>query len=120
MCVGSIPTRGAKMETHNRGKMKTKQKLADLESINQELERDIAFLERRVSELTGKILDLSKEPTLGDMFHKFKRHQPKYGGDVCFDFWPITDWFRLRVSKWNPGKYFQLCVGPLRLEFYEN
>lgn len=45
-----------------------------------------------------------------------KRH---YAGCISLDFWPIREMFRLSFSKWNPGKYAQLVVGPIRIDFFE-
>lgn len=44
------------------------------------------------------------------------RHQK--AGTICFDFWPLSDWYRLSLKKWNPGCYAQLCVGPLRVDWF--
>lgn len=43
----------------------------------------------------------------------------EFAGDISFDFWPLSDWTRLTKSGWKPGNYFQLCIGPIRIEFYE-
>jgi hypothetical protein len=46
-----------------------------------------------------------------------KNRKPK-AGVVSFDFWPLRDWFRLSYDKWNPGRATQLCIGPIRLDWY--
>lgn len=43
-----------------------------------------------------------------------------YAGSVSFDFWPPSDWFRLNLSKFSSGRYFQAMIGPIRLDFYED
>lgn len=43
-----------------------------------------------------------------------------YAAALCLDLWPLSDWFRLRFDRFKPGRYFQLCVGPIRLDFYED
>lgn len=42
----------------------------------------------------------------------------KKAGSVSFDFFPLSDWYRLSYNKWNPGMYTQLCVGPLRIDWF--
>lgn len=46
--------------------------------------------------------------------------ESKYAGCISFDFWPISDWLRLDLKKWEPGRYFQVNIGPMRLDFFEN
>ncbi len=41
-------------------------------------------------------------------------------GCLSFDFWPLSDWVRLSLYRWEPGKAFQLCIGPCRLDWFEN
>lgn len=48
-----------------------------------------------------------------------KTPRRKHAGCLTFDFWPLSDWFRLNLCRWNPGKAFQLCIGPIRLDFFE-
>lgn len=38
-------------------------------------------------------------------------------GSVAIDFWPPTEWFRFRWSPWKPGRYAQLCIGPIRIDW---
>lgn len=47
------------------------------------------------------------------------KQKAKYAASLCFDFWPLEDWRRLSFSAWNPGRYMQLTVGPIRLDFFE-
>lgn len=49
---------------------------------------------------------------------KKTRREPKYAADIALDFWPPSDWVRFSLSKFRPGRYFQVCIGPLRMEFY--
>lgn len=39
---------------------------------------------------------------------------------ISFDPWPLMEWKRLSYSKYNPGKYMQICVGPLRLDWFQS
>lgn len=34
------------------------------------------------------------------------------------DLWPIRDWFRFGYKGYNPGKYSQLTIGPLRIDYF--
>lgn len=86
-------------------------KIKELEEVIVDYQEDIEFLERRISELVDKIaLQVLPEPA----------SKKKYGGSLVFDFWPPRDWFRFSINKWGPGKYFQLCVGPIRLDFWQD
>lgn len=46
--------------------------------------------------------------------------KPKHKHALCvsFDLWPISDFWRFNYTPYQPGYYFQLCLGPLRLDFY--
>lgn len=48
-----------------------------------------------------------------------KKARKNYCGVLSFDFWPLTDWLRLKLYRWSPGKAFQACVGPVRFDFFE-
>lgn len=37
---------------------------------------------------------------------------------IAFDPWPLMEWKRLSYSSYNPGKYMQICVGPLRVDWF--
>lgn len=52
------------------------------------------------------------------LFRRIKDHEPQYAADLAFDFWPLSDWFRFSVMRYRPGQYFQVCIGPIRFEFY--
>lgn len=56
-------------------------------------------------------------PKNTDLKKTKKERKPK-AGVVSFDFWPLRDWFRLSYDKWNPGMAAQLCVGPLRIDWF--
>jgi hypothetical protein len=47
-----------------------------------------------------------------------KKEKMKKAGVVSFDFWPLSDWFRFNYNKWTPGMATQLCIGPIRLDWY--
>lgn len=49
-----------------------------------------------------------------------REEMSQLSGDICFDFWPPSDWKRFSLKKWKPGRYFQLCIGPIRVEVFEN
>lgn len=49
-----------------------------------------------------------------------KRPEPKYSVCATLDVWPPRDWWRFKLDRWNPGRYFQLCVGPIRIDVFEN
>lgn len=46
-----------------------------------------------------------------------KKKNPK-AGVVSFDFWPWRDWFRLSYNRWHPGQAAQLCIGPVRVDWF--
>lgn len=49
--------------------------------------------------------------------------RPWYGwkfGSVSFDFWPPREWLRLDYRPWGPGKYAQLCIGPIRIDWADS
>lgn len=50
--------------------------------------------------------------------NRLKKLFSGYAGDIAIDWWPPSDWFRFSVSKWRPGQYFQLVIGPVRFEFF--
>ena len=77
--------------------------IQSLEEENLLLEREIHALEQIVNEL--KLRNMTKK---------------QYAGALSFDFWPPKDWIRLGIDKWDPGKYFQLTFGPIRLDFWQD
>lgn len=72
----------------------------------------------RLSSIQPVLLSGSKELVNKIKIVKLKR-EPKYAADIAIDFWPPRDWFRFRVSPYNPGRYAQINIGPLRAEFYQ-
>lgn len=38
---------------------------------------------------------------------------------IALDLWPPSEWFRFKWYGWNPGRYAQLYIGPLRVDFFE-
>lgn len=46
--------------------------------------------------------------------------QPKYSVCITLDVWPPRDYLRFKLYRWNPGKAFQLCVGPIRIDVFAN
>lgn len=81
----------------------------DLKEENQHLVTDVRLLNDRIGRLYAD-LTRSTEVT------KPKKY-PK-AGVVSFDFWPLSDWFRLTLHRWNPGQSFQLCIGPIRVDWF--
>lgn len=73
-----------------------------------ELENEVQFLEDRI-----EILKNAPTPTITK-----PKKKNRYAGSLSFDFWPPSDWARFGVTNWNPGKYFQLYIGPIRLDIY--
>jgi len=76
------------------------------DEIIQELQDTINNLEIEIIELDRKLRSVKR-----------KR---KYAGCICFDFWPLKDWVRFYHKKWQPGYYWQLCIGPIRIDFWED
>lgn len=57
-----------------------------------------------------------------DLFEYKKANETKratYASSFTFDLWPLSDWLRLSFKRFKPGRYFQLCLGPFRFDFYE-
>lgn len=94
------------------------------EALAQDLldkDKSINGLENLANTLQMKNNKLASELyTLRREVEKLQAKTKKYpkAGSVSFDFWPWRDWFRLSYSKWNPGKYAQLCIGPLRIDWF--
>lgn len=44
----------------------------------------------------------------------------KKAGVISIDFWPPSDWWRLHYHGWRSGQYAQLCIGPLRIDWFNN
>lgn len=77
----------------------------------EELEADYQSL---VRDYDRKCLEVY-EKTTGTI-----QKQRKYAMTFSLDLWPLKDWFRLSVSPFQPGRYFQLCIGPFRIDFFED
>lgn len=84
--------------------------IRQLKEEKAELEHDVEFLEKRISELVNRPPEKPEKT----------KKSSKYAADLSFDFWPPSDWLRLSLKKWKPGRYFQLCIGPLRFEVFES
>lgn len=57
-----------------------------------------------------------------DLFEYKKASEPTkvaYAASLSLDIWPLSDWARLGIDRFNPGRYFQLRLGPIRFDFYE-
>lgn len=39
---------------------------------------------------------------------------------ISLDLWPLGEWWRFNWKGWNPGKYAQLNIGPLRVDFFQS
>lgn len=78
------------------------------------LDEEIVHLRAMVKEFQAEASQLDKI-----LKAEKRKNNRKYAGCLSFDFWPISDWFRLNLYRWNPGKAFQLCIGPIRLDFFE-
>lgn len=97
------------------------EKILELQYTVEALEDEIVYLKDVIHdkdlELYNMALDDEEESFL-DQIRALKNRQPKYAGDVAFDFWPLRDWFRVSVKPWRPGQYFQVVIGPIRFEVY--
>lgn len=47
-----------------------------------------------------------------------KRKRYSKAGVISFDFWPPRDWFRLSYHPWKQGMAAQLCIGPIRIDWF--
>jgi hypothetical protein len=96
-------------------KKKNQEKLLSLQFQLEAANDEIASLNAEISRLTvQKILDQNNTKKE----KKKTRKNPKYCSDLAFDWWPPRDWLRFSITKWAPGQYFQICLGPLRFEFF--
>lgn len=85
------------------------QGIMDKIHVIHEQDEVIKELERTIYELQ-RMIQVNSVPT----------PRKKYAGCLTLDFWPLSDWFRLKLYRWNPGKAFQLCIGPIRMEFFQS
>lgn len=83
--------------------MTEKRKLAD---VDQEV-RDIA---RILPQLAERIRRLEEAADT---------RRPEVNVCLSLDLWPPSQWLKLSFSPWEPGKYLQTCVGPVRLDVFE-
>jgi regulator of replication initiation timing len=81
---------------------------------NKSLKKKIRLLSEQNTQLLTELRDI--RVAMREM-KPLKRKHPK-GGVVSFDFWPPSDWFRLKYDKWTPGMAAQLCIGPLRIDWF--
>lgn len=108
-----------------------KEKIAQLETNLLHLEKEYKALVREYNSKTRRNIApaIPHYPPVSfwkKIFKKIKDEKsgnilpakPKHAADMALDIWPIRDWFRLSYSPWNPGKYTQICIGPLRMEFF--
>ena len=93
-------------------------KIKRLEEELLDLHAELSDLETAYDNLEKEFLKKTSELRLYNLSTTSKRPFKNYAGSISFDFWPPRDWFRFDVSRWNPGKYFQITVGPLRFDFY--
>lgn len=95
--------------------------IEDLEDQVTCLERDYEDLSAEYYKRCNELMALTPvvpEPPVKKLISKIKSRQPKYAGGVCLDLWPLSDWVRFSYKKFHPGQYFQICVGPIRIEWY--
>lgn len=90
------------------------QNIMDKIHVIHEQEEEITRLWTMVKEFQAEAHQLDQ------MIKAQKTKRKNYAGVLSFDFWPLGDWFRLNLYRWNPGKAFQLCIGPFRLDFFES
>ena len=84
-------------------------KILDKIEIINEQDEELRDLRNALIELRHK-----KDPQIP--FPKKVKH--KKGGVVSLDIWPPSDWFRLNYNSWDPGMAAQLCVGPVRIDWF--
>ena len=97
--------------------------VSELEDTINSLEWIIQQKKNRIVELIAENdrLTLTYEPYEPPKEKKEKKKKlPKWGGTVSFDFWPISDWVRLSYKPYKSGKYAQICIGPLRIDWFAN
>lgn len=69
--------------------------------------------------LRSALINTSPVPKASRIRSFFRgRKAPRKNASITLDLWPLRDWFRFSYSPWNPGKYAQLCVGPVRIDFF--
>lgn len=102
------------MDEKNRKAFKKMTKDQLIETIDQ-LNRDCEYWSKCYRETAKNIIQqaaITPEPK-----------RPWYGwkyGSVSFDFWPPKDWLRLHYHGWQPGRYAQLLIGPIRIDWADS
>lgn len=91
----------------------------DLVEENEELHAQIKSLQDRNNRLTSELIDVRTAVAEMKQAKEKKKRYPK-AGVISFDFWPPRDWFRLKYYKWNPGESAQLCIGPIRIDWFQS
>lgn len=89
----------------------------ELVADNDALTEQIAEFMTIFSKQDDRIWNL--EAQLRDTKKTVKKERRKINASISFDLYPLTDWFRLSYNKWNPGRYAQLCIGPIRVDIFE-
>lgn len=98
-------------------------KLLDKIKVIEELDEINRNLYDKKNLLTSDLIDLRTEVSRMKNTMKPKRQwSKKYpkAGCVTIDFWPPRDWFRLSYHPWKPGMAAQLCIGPIRIDFFQS
>lgn len=84
----------------------------DLLEERNSLQQKLRFVEQQRDNLECALRNTQPAP-------KPKNPRKRHSAGVSLDLWPISDWFRLSFHRWNPGKYAQLTIGPIRVDFYQ-
>jgi regulator of replication initiation timing len=88
-----------------------------------ELIEETKFLERENKRLVSNLIDVRTElhqlKNTPKSKKKWRKQYPK-NGCVTLDFWPPRDWFRFSYHAWKPGMAAQLCIGPLRIDWFQS
>lgn len=88
--------------------------------LNRILDKKQARIEQLIDE--NDQLNMASVPvpqTVKDIFDKASSYKTHKVGALSLDFWPPSDWFRISLHRWSPGKAFQLCLGPLRFDWFD-
>jgi hypothetical protein len=85
-----------------------------------ELARQLDEINKDYNELTREYYALSSKLHEAERKAIQAERKRNYAGALSFDYWPPSDWVRLKLDKWKPGNQFQICVGPIRFDFWED
>lgn len=85
--------------------------ILDKIAVIQEQDSEIRELHNQIHYLQRTLQVNTPEP---------KKIRKTHAGVLSFDFWPASDWFRFNLYRWNPGKAFQLTIGPVRFDWFES